>query len=354
MIVMRLVVLLVAFAIPADAQVTAPAPGPAASSAVDAPAVEYRVMLASPERRIVDVEATFSGVAAAPLQVRMSRTSPGRYALHEFAKNVFDVRVRDGRGKALAAGRPNLHQWDVAGHDGTVVLSYRVYGDRVDGTYLGIDSTHAHLNIPAVLMWAHGLENRPARVRFEPPAGREWRVATQLLPTSDPYTFTAPNLQYLMDSPTELSAHTLQTFTLGGGPNGEAAPVFRIALHHDGTEAQASAFARDVERIVRESEAIFGELPRYEGNTYTFLADYLPWASGDGMEHRNSTVLSSAGALRNPRQRTGLLSTVAHEFFHSWNMERIRSRALEPFDFEDADMSGELWLGEASRATTTI
>ena len=130
------------------------------------------------------------------------------------------------------------------------------------------------------------------------------------------------------------------------GQSGGSATTFRIALHHDGTDAEADAFARDVERIVREAMAVFGEFPQYENNTYTFLADYLPWASGDGMEHRNSTVLSSAGALRNPGQRSGLLGTVAHEFFHSWNMERIRSRDLEPFNFEEADVSGELWLGE--------
>ena len=75
----------------------------------------------------------------------MSRSSPGRYAVHEFAKNVFDVRIRDGKGRELTAGRPNLHQWDVSGHDGTVTVTYRVYGDRVDGTYLAVDSTHAHL-----------------------------------------------------------------------------------------------------------------------------------------------------------------------------------------------------------------
>jgi predicted metalloprotease with PDZ domain len=303
-------------------------------------------MLSAPERRILDVEVTFSELPAAPLQMRMSRTSPGRYALHEFAKNVFDVRARDGQGKTLAAERPNLHQWTVAGHDGTVVVHYRVYGDRVDGTYLAVDSTHAHINMPAALMWARGLESRPARIRFEPPAGRNWRVATQLLPTDDPFTFTAPNLHYLLDSPTEVSAFTLRTFTMGGpGTNGPG-PTFRIALHHDGTDAEADAFAKDVERIVRETQAVFGQFPRFEGNTYTFLSDYLPWASSDGMEHRNSTVLSGAATLGNASQRTGLLGTVAHEFFHAWNMERIRSRALEPFDFEDANVSGELWLGE--------
>ncbi len=81
----------------------------------------------------------------------------------------------------------------------------RSLGDRVDGTYLGIDSTHAHINMPAALMWARGLEQRAATVRFEPPAASSWQVATQLLPGANPFTFTAPNLQYLMDSPTELS-----------------------------------------------------------------------------------------------------------------------------------------------------
>ncbi|MCA1586771.1 MAG: PDZ domain-containing protein [Acidobacteria bacterium] len=303
-------------------------------------------MLTAPERRIMEVEVTFAGLPVAPLEVRMSRTSPGRYALHEFAKNVFDVRIRDGKGQTLRAERPNLHQWTVDGHDGTVVLRYRLYGDRVDGTYLAVDSTHAHINMPAALMWAGGLEARPARVRFEPPTGRNWRVATQLLPTDDPFTFTAPNVQYLMDSPTEVSAFTLREFTVGSGGQRATSPTFRIALHHDGTDAEADAFAADVGRIVRETQPIFGELPQFDGSSYTFLCDYLPWASGDGMEHRNSTVLSAAAALRSPNQRAGLLGTVAHEFFHAWNMERIRSSALEPFDFDEANMSGELWLGE--------
>ena len=84
----------------------------------------------------MQVDVVFPDVPPGPLQVRMSRTSPGRYALHEFSKNVYDVAVTDGAGRALTASRPNLHQWDVAGHDGVVRVRYRVFGDRVDGTYL--------------------------------------------------------------------------------------------------------------------------------------------------------------------------------------------------------------------------
>ena len=303
--------------------------------------VEYRLSFTEPEHRLMEVDISFREVPAGPLELRMSRSSPGRYSLHEFAKNVFDVRITDGAGAALPQTRPNPHQWNVTEHAGAVRVTYRIFGDRVDGTYLAVDSTHAHINMPAALMWARGLEGRPVTIRFDAPAGASWRVGTQLMPTSDPQTFTAPNLQYLMDSPTEFSGFSLRTFTIADAPG---APVFRLAVHHAGTDAELDAFARDVERIVREARHVFGEYPAFEGNTYTFIADYLPWAGGDGMEHRNSTVLTSASSIRS--NRSGLLDTAAHEFVHTWNIERIRPRSLEPFDFEEANMSGELWLGE--------
>jgi len=309
--------------------------------------VEYKLSFPAPEHRWMQVEVKFAAVPTAPLQVRMARTSPGRYALHEFAKNVFDVTVVNGKGQPLVATRPDPHQWDIAGHDGTVVVTYKVFGDRTDGTYLGIDSMHAHINIPAALMFARGWFERPARVTFVRPPGKSWKVASQLFPTTDPLVFTAPNIHYLMDSPTDFSDYMLREFTVDDGQKRAGPPpTFRIALTHDGTEAEADAFASDVERIVRESIPVFGELPEFETNTYTFLSTYLPWASGDGMEHRNSTSLTSSGALRSPQQRQGILGTVSHEFFHAWNMERLRSSGIEPFDFEQADMSDDLWLGE--------
>jgi len=309
--------------------------------------IEYKLSFPSPEHRWMQVEVKFPNVPAGTLQLRMARSSPGRYALAEFAKNVFDVAIVNGKGQPLTATRPNPHEWDVANHDGTVVVTYKIFGDRTDGTYLGIDDMHAHINIPASLMFARGWFERPARVTFVRPPGRQWKVATQLFPTSDPLVFTAPNIQYLMDSPTDFSNFMLRTFTIDDGQkrNGPP-PTFRIALTHDGTEAEADAFAKDVERIVREEVAMWGEFPQYETNTYTFLSVYLPWANGDGMEHRNSTSLTSSGALRNPNQRAGIIGTVAHEFFHCWNMERLRSSGIEPFNFEDADMSDDLWLGE--------
>jgi predicted metalloprotease with PDZ domain len=333
-----------AWAQPFDSRFTRDAREPLAQ---DKPApVEYTLSFPAPEHRWMQVQVRFPNVPSGPLQVRMARTSPGRYALHEFAKNVFDVSIVNGKAQTLAAARPDPHQWDVVNHDGTVVFTYKVFGDRTDGTYLGIDDIHAHINIPAALVFARGWFERPARVTFVQPPGKQWRVATQLFPTSDPLVFTAPNIHYLMDSPTDFSNFMLREFTVDDGQKRGPPPTFRVALTHDGTEAEADAFAKDVERIVREMLPIFGEFPRFETNTYTFLSTYLPWASGDGMEHRNSTSLTSSGALRNPQQRAGIIGTVAHEFFHAWNMERLRSAGVEPFDFEEADMSDDLWLGE--------
>jgi predicted metalloprotease with PDZ domain len=299
--------------------------------------IQYRLSFPEPQHHWMQVDASFAELGSAPLELRMSRSSPGRYSLHDFAKNVYDVHVFDAAGRELPATRPDPYGWTVTGHGGAVTVKYKVYGDRVDGTYLGIDATHAHINMPAAIMWARGLDDRPATVTFVQPGGTEWRVATQLMAGSSALEFTAPNLQYLMDSPSEFGPVTIRQFSAG-------ARTFRFALHHTGTDAGLDAFVKDVEKIVRQQGAIFGEYPEYESGAYTFLADYLPWADGDGMEHRNSTVITAAASIAT--ERSDLLDTVAHEFFHCWNVERIRPRGLEPFDFDRANISGELWLAE--------
>jgi predicted metalloprotease with PDZ domain len=293
----------------------------------------------------MQVEVRFTGVGSAPLQARMSRSSPGRYAVHEFAKNVFWVEAYDGTGRALTCTRPNVDEWDVAGHDGTVRLVYRIFGDHADGTYFGVDTTHAHLNMPAAFMWRVGHESDPMRITFTPPADSRWQVGTQLYPTSDPFTFTAPNLQYFMDSPTELSDFMTSEFSL---PNaGGTTARFRLVVHGGATQADVNALTSMVERLVREEEAVYGEFPSYEPGTYTFLLDYVPWGYGDGMEHRNSTSISNPGlSLASEQGRRRALDTIAHEFFHNWNVERIRPVGLEPFDFTRENITCCLWLAE--------
>ena len=324
-----------------SAQVTtSPATPARTAAAASARTVRYEIAFPNAAHHEAEVTATFGALPPGALALRMSRSSPGRYALHEFAKNVYAVRAVDSNGRELRIERPNPHQWNVRGHDGTVRITYTLYGDRADGTYAGIDRSMAHLNIPATFMWATGLEERPVRVTFRLP-DPAWTVATQLFPTEDSTAFTAPNLQYLMDSPTHLGKQAWHSWPVSS--NGKRY-TFRIALHHLGTAAEESTYVERTKRIVEQAGKVFGGFPDFDAGSYTFLATYLPWASGDGMEHRNSTSLTSSGSLG--RSMNDLLGTVSHEFFHVWNVERIRPKSLEPFSFSETNMSGELWLAE--------
>jgi predicted metalloprotease with PDZ domain len=313
----------------------------ALAAAAQADSVAYDIRFPNPAHHEAEITIRWSNLPERPLEARMSRSSPGRYALHEFAKNVYSVSAVDGRGRPLIITRPDPHSWMVHGHDGTVRLTYTLYADRADGTYSGIDRSHAHLNMPATFMWAPGATDRPIRISFDLPAGSNWRVATQLAPTASPVTFTSPDLQYFMDSPTEVSNFDIRAWTVASGNRRD---TIRIALHHRGTDAEFDAYADMARKVVAEQIAVYGNPAPFDYSVYTFLADYLPWAARDGMEHRNSTVLSSTATLAD--SALDLLGTLSHEFFHSWNVERIRPKDLEPFDFSRANMSDALWFAE--------
>lgn len=307
--------------------------------------VSYRVSFPEPEHHWMQVEMTVTGLGAAPLKARMSRSSPGRYAMHEFSKNVFSVEAFNGKGTRVTATRPDVDTWQVANHDSTVRIVYKIFGDTPDGTYMGVDTSHARMNMPAAFMWAQGMDARPMKVTFVPPQGLNWKIATQLFTTSDPWTFTAPNLQYFMDSFTELADLVVSEFTV---QNTDGTPTrIRLAAHSDGSQADVDELAKLVQPLVREHMAVFGEFPKYEPGYYTFLLDYVAWGDGDGMEHRNSTAVSAPGlTLKTPQGRSQALSTISHEYFHNWNVERIRPAGLEPFDFTRENITCCLWVAE--------
>ena len=307
--------------------------------------IQYRVSFPEPEHHWLQVELTVAELGAQPLRARMSRSSPGRYAVHEFAKNIFRLEAYDGQGRPLVARRSHVDEWEVAGHDGTVRVVYRIFGDTPDGTYMGVDTTHAHMNMPATFLWVRGHETRPIRVEFVPPDGSGWTVGTQLYPTPDPFVYTAPNLQYFLDSPTELANWLTTSFTLPYADGSNA--TVRVFVHAQVSQVDVDALARMVERLAREHVAVWHELPRFEPGHYTFLLDYVPWADGDGMEHRNSTSISDPGVrLDTDAGRLDALGTISHEFFHTWNVERIRPVGLEPFDFTQENVTCCLWLAE--------
>jgi predicted metalloprotease with PDZ domain len=127
-----------------------------------------------------------------------------------------------------------------------------------------------------------------------------------------------------------------------GNPDNRAYQ-FRIALEANTNDSTASFFAEKIQNIVREAQAVYGELPTYDYGTYTFIASINPYVYGDGMEHRNSTMISIPAPFTGSNE---LVEVFAHEFFHCWNVERIRPKTIEPFNFEKSNMSGELWFAE--------
>jgi predicted metalloprotease with PDZ domain len=313
--------------------------GPA--MAEEARQVRYELSFPDAAHHQARIVATWRGVPAGPLRVQMARSSPGRYALHEFAKNVYAVSAADGAGRPLPLLRTDPYGWDVTGHDGTVVVTYTLFGNRGDGTYVQIDPTHAHLNPPATLMWASGYDAVPVTLRIVPP-DPGWTVATQLPPVAGvASTFGAPDLQYLMDSPIEVGRFDRREWTVG---TGDRRYTIRLAVHHPGGAAEVDRLAAQVKQLIPQHRKLFGEWPRFDHGNYTFLADYMPQVSRDGMEHRNSTVVT--GPIPLDGTNAEQLGTISHEFIHAWNVERLRPRELEPFDFTRANPTPSLWFAE--------
>jgi predicted metalloprotease with PDZ domain len=304
------------------------------------PVISYEISFPNVVHHEAEVTAVFTSVPPGALHTRMARSSTGRYALHEFAKNVYSLKAVDSKGRELVVTRPDPYGWDIGGHDGTVRVTYTLFADRADGTYSGFDAVQAHIQPQGTFLYARGFEQRPVRVTIHRP-DPAWTIATQLVPTSDPETFTAPGMQYLFDSPTHAGRIQWREWT---ETSGGRTLTFRAAVDDPAPAATIDEYAAGAKKIAREAAAVYGEFPAFDFGTYTFVACYRPSCGGDGMEHRNSTSVTGGASMGASPVRE--LGTVAHEFFHAWNVKRIRPATLEPFDYDRANMSGELWIAE--------
>ena len=303
--------------------------------------ISYIVSFPNLAHHEAQIECIVSDINSRTAIFRMSRSSPGRYATHEFGKNVYDVSATDLDGKPLKVDRIDGDIYEVPHPGGYVRLRYTLYGNYADGTYVGIDPDGIHLNMPGAFMWMKGIDNIPITIHFNLPPDRHWTIATQLQPTNDPATFMARGLQYFMDCPTVIGNLNYRFWDVRN-PDGKVYH-FRLALDGAADSSDLNSFTDKVQRIVLQEQAVYGEVPAYDYGTYTFLANINPYVHGDGMEHRNSTMIC-IGAPFHGEDR--MLGVFAHEFFHCWNVKRIRPRSLEPFNFEKSDMSGELWYAE--------
>ncbi|HEY8783059.1 MAG TPA: PDZ domain-containing protein [Mucilaginibacter sp.] len=312
--------------------------------AQDAPkAIFYTVSFPNAVHHEAEIVMTIPKAPSGEFNVRMSRSSAGRYATHEFGKNVYNVAAADASGTRVPLKQIEGDVYRVGvDHPETVVIHYTLFGNWTDGTYASIDPSHAHLNMPAAFMWVPGQENRPVKFEFNDLDKYGWKIATQLKHDGD-NVYSAPNLQYMMDSPTELSNFKETSWDVVN-TDGKKEKI-NLTVHSDDAQPVIDNFGKMVQKMVLEEKAVFGELPSYDYGEYTFLDDVYPTNSGDGMEHRNSTcIVQPVPKIEGNEVR--LLSTFSHEYFHSWNVKRIRPKSLEPFNFAHANMSSELWFAE--------
>jgi len=305
-------------------------------------AIYYTIAFPNAEHHEAEIVLTLPQAPGGTLDFHMSRSSAGRYATHEFGKNIYNVKATDVDGNKLDLVQVQGDVYELKEHPETVKISYTLFANYTDGTYACIDPSHAHLNFPAVFMWTAGQDARPITVEFDGLDQRNWKVATQLKHNGD-NVYSAPNLQYFFDSPTELSNFKETSWSVVN-TDGKTEKI-NLTTHSDDSQETIDNFGKMVQKVVLEEKAVYGELPTYDYGEYTFIHDVYPSNSGDGMEHRNSTCI-----VDEDKQVAGNeveeLSTFAHEFFHSWNVKRIRPKSLEPFNFEHANMSNELWFAE--------
>jgi predicted metalloprotease with PDZ domain len=303
------------------------------------PQIVYDISFPNAAHHEAEVKATFTALPVGPVNFRLARSSTGRYALTEYAKNVYAMKAVDGKGKSLAVSHPDPYSWTVTGHDGTVTLIYTDFANVGSGTFSGFNVEQQHIQPQSVFAYVKGLEARPIKVifhRLDP----SWTIATQLVPTKDPETFTAPGMQYLFDSPTHIGNIQWREWT---ETHDGVKQTWRVSLD-DPTGPQAiDAYADGARKIVDEAGAVYGEFPAFDYGTYTFVGCYRTDCQGDGMEHRNST--SVTGGSMNGDGRAGL-GTLSHEYFHSWNVKRIRPKGLEPWDYDRANMTDGRWIAE--------
>lgn len=304
--------------------------------------ISYEISFPNAIHHEAQVSMTIPNVPAGPLKVRMSRSSPGRYATHEFGKNVYNLKAFDGNGKALALNQPEGDVYEIPTHGPTVKVTYTLFGNWIDGTYAGFDETHAHMNIPATFAFPIGLDKRPRIVKFNYADKQNWKVATQLKPLGKD-TYYAPDLQYFMDSPTEIADYKTTSWQVKN-PDGKVQTIHLVS-HSNDDQKTVDNYAEMLKKMVAEHLAVWGEFPNYDYGNYYFLQDVYPDNAGDGMEHRNSTSI----VQRTPKiagYESGLLGTFSHEYFHSWNVERLRPKGIEPFNFEHSNVTEGLWVAE--------
>lgn len=300
------------------------------------PEIGYTVSMPKPWTHLLEVEMRFKPAQpAAQTELKMPVWTPGSYLIREYARHVEDFAAKDAAGRDLAWRKINKNTWQIDTKGvSEIVARYNVYSNELTVRTNELNDEHAFWNNGALLMFPKGLLNSPSTVRVVPFGN--WKVATGL-PTvaGQANTFRAANFDILYDSPFEVSDFREISFMAGGKPH-------RYVVTGEGNY-DLKRMAEDTTKIVDEGVKIFGELPV---DDYLFI---LNARGGGGLEHLNSTALQwNKFGFKPAASYNRFLGLVAHEYFHLWNVKRVRPDALGPFDYENENYTKLLWVAEGA------
>ena len=309
-----------------------------ATSRAPVPEIAFNVSMSKPQTHMLEVEIRVQRPANSQLPAEeflvMPVWTPGSYLVREFARHVQDFEVQDSSGRKLQWEKTNKDTWRVVTAGAREWrASYRVYANELSVRTNELNSEHASWNNAALLMYLEGYLNAPSTLHVQAP--QPWKIATGL-PPAGKNTFRAENFDVLYDSPVEVSNFKTISFTVKNVPH-------RIVIDGEGNY-DAEIVKRDVQKIVATSvDLMGGEIPYRD---YTFIL-HLRSNTGGGLEHLNSTALGYPRFGFRPDTRyRGFLGLVSHEFFHLWNVKRIRPDALGPFDYTKENYTKLLWVAE--------
>jgi predicted metalloprotease with PDZ domain len=258
--------------------------------------------------------------------------TPGSYLVREFARHLEGMNAADGAGRPLPVERLDKHRFRVrTGGAAVVTVRWKVYANELTVRTSHLDATHGFVSPAGVFLAVRGREGAPHRVVVEPPPG--WTVVTAL--DGGPKQFTARDYDELIDSPLELGTHRLVEFEVRGVPH-------RLAVWGRGN-ADLARLAADLGRIVEAVAAFWGGLPY---RRYLFIL-HLTGKGRGGLEHLASTaVIYPRLGFSDPESYADALSLLIHEFFHAWNVKRLRPAALTPYRYETEQHTRLLWWFE--------
>ena len=299
--------------------------------------IAYRVAMPEPAAHLYDVAIDVDGLRADSLPLQLPVWSPGRYAKMDFAKNIQDFAVTDAAGKTLAWTKTDGSRWVVRTRGVRAVrVRYRSFDNSLSGTFSVLDTAHANWNGAGLFMYVEGRKQNPVSLAVTPPAG--WHIMNGDTRTPDQREYRFENYDRLIDTPTEVApAFLVDSFVVDGR-------TYRTMVHHNGAPPAGvrARFVRDVEKIVRYENSVFSPPPL---ERYTFLF-HIGYPGGDGMEHLYSTQIIDRRPWADSLPVLPGIGTAAHEYFHVWNVKRVRPLALGPFDYTREQYQPSLWVAE--------